>query len=113
MFAVNRENRHALFFGACRYKLAAGDKGLLVGEGDIIARLDSSKGRLETGYADDAVENLIGIKLSCGANAFFAAEHFCIGIGDFYSKLRRSALIGNSCYFGLKLPDLLFEQVDI
>ena len=113
MFAVDRENRHALFFGACRYKLAAGDKGLLIGEGDIIARLDSGKGRLETGYADNTVEHLIGIKLSCSTYAFFAAEHFCIGIGDFYSELSRSAFIGNSRYLGLKLPYLLFEQVDI
>ena len=30
MFAVDRENRHALFFGAGRYKLAAGDKALLL-----------------------------------------------------------------------------------
>ena len=113
MFAVDRENRHALFFGAGRYKLAAGNKSLLVGEGNIIARLDSGKGRLETGYADNTVEHLVGIKLSCGTYAFFAAEHFCIGIGDFYSELRRSAFIGNSRYFGLKLPYLLFEQVDI
>ena len=32
MFAVDRENRYALFFGAGRYKLAAGNKSLLVGE---------------------------------------------------------------------------------
>ena len=113
MFTVDRENCHALFFGAGRYKLAAGDKGLLIGEGDIIACLDSGKGRLETGYADNTVEHLIGIELSRGAYALFAAEHFCIGIGDFYSEFRRSVLIGNSRYFGLKLPDLLFEQVDI
>ena len=113
MFAVDRENRHTLFFGAGRYKLAAGNKSLLVGEGNIIARLDSGKGRLETGYADNTIEHLIGIELSCGTYALFAAEHFCIGIGDFYSELRRSAFIGNSRYFGLKLPDLLFEQVDI
>ena len=113
MFAVDRENRHTFFFGAGRYKLAAGNKSLLVGEGDIIARLDSGKGRLETGYADNTIEHLIGIKLSCSTYALFAAEHFCIGIGDFYSELRRSAFIGNSRYFGLKLPDLLFEQVDI
>ncbi len=113
MFAVDRENRHTLFFGAGRYKLAAGNKSLLVGEGNIIARLDSGKGRLETGYADNTVEHLIGIELSRDAYALFAAEHFCIGIGDFYSEFRRSVLIGDSRYLWLKLPYLLFEQVDI
>ena len=113
MFAVDRENRHTLFFGAGCDKLAAGDKSLLVGEGNIIARLDSGKGRLETGYADNTVEHLIGIELSRDAYALFAAEHFCIGIGDFYSEFRRSVLIGDSRYLGLKLPYLLFEQVDI
>ena len=113
VLAVHRENGDSFLLGARGNKLAAGYKRLFVGESYVVTRFDCGKSRLEARYADDAVEYLIGVELRRGAYALFAAEHPCGGIGNFCSELRRPALIGNGRYFGLELPYLLFEQVDI
>jgi hypothetical protein len=97
--------------------LTARNEGFLVGEGDVLARLDGLDGGEESSAADDARNDGVGIAKSGHlGDALFTIHKFRHGsvpAGERVAQARQAGTVANGDDLGLVLFDLLCEQLDV
>ena len=97
MFAVNRKQGDLVLFNRLHDQVTGHDKGLLVGQSDILARLDCRNCGYETGGADNCGHD--GVSLGKGGDTDIAfpahKDPVAPACGKALEKVTCHALVGD------------------